>query len=269
MEKLQAALAKARSQRDKRGDQGTSARRTKAAMPQPASSAWERLAQQDLSEEVLRKHLIVSQQANQASSSFDVLRTRVLLQMQQNDWTRLAITSPAPSSGKTTIACNLALGLGRQNDLRTMLFDFDLGDPSIHEFFGIDQKGDFSDVLFGKIPLQDHAVRVRDNVAVVTSFNADPDPTRLLLSDQMEAFITSAHETYQPDIMIFDLPAILSGDRARAFLKTVDCALIVALANRTKLNHFDACEREVAESTNVLGVVLNGCHPSAMSQEDM
>ncbi len=269
MEKLQAALTKARNQRDKRRVQGVSTRPPKAAKSPPSPSPWENLAKLELSEDVLRKHLVVSQKANQASSSFDVLRTRILLQMQQNEWSRLAITSPASASGKTTIACNLALGLGRQSDLRTMLFDFDLGDPSVHKFFGIQKKTDLSDVLFGHVPLQDHALRIRDNVAVVTSFNADPDPTRLLLSDQMELFIVSAQETYEPDILIFDLPAILSGDRARAFLKTVDCALIVARANRTKLGHFDACEREVAESTNVLGVVLNGCHPSAMSQEDM
>ena len=47
------------------------------------------------------------------------------------------------------------------------------------------------------------------------------------------------------------------GDNTRAFLKNVDCALIVARANNTKYGHFDACEREIAEHTNVLGVVLN------------
>ena len=57
--------------------------------------------------------------------------------------------------------------------------------------------------------------------------------------------------------MIFDMPSILVGDNTRAFLKNVDCALIIVRANGTRYGHFDACEREIAEHTNVLGVVLN------------
>jgi protein-tyrosine kinase len=58
--------------------------------------------------------------------------------------------------------------------------------------------------------------------------------------------------------MIFDLPSILIGDDARAFLQHVDCALILTRADQTRYGDFDSCEREVREYTNVLGVVLNG-----------
>jgi Mrp family chromosome partitioning ATPase len=78
----------------------------------------------------------------------------------------------------------------------------------------------------------------------------------------------SIQATYEPDIMIFDMPSILVGDNTRAFLKNVDCALIVARANNTKYGHFDACEREIAEYTNVLGVVLNA-FPTKDSQNYM
>lgn len=269
MEKLQAALAKARNQRDWRNDPPKDKRPRKPNLPQTVPEPWEALEKVDLSRGGLRQHRIVAHDAGRGSTNFDVLRTKILLQMQQNGWTRLAITSPAPSSGKTTVACNLALGLGRQSNLRTMLFDFDLGDPSVHEFLGIDRPHRLSDVLSGEVSFDKHAVRVRNNVAVVTSPEPEPDPTQFILSDQMETFLDDIQTVYQPDIMVFDLPAILSGDRARAFLKTVDCALIVALAGRTKFNQLDICEREVAESTNVLGVVMNGCHPSAMSQDDL
>jgi len=57
--------------------------------------------------------------------------------------------------------------------------------------------------------------------------------------------------------LIFDLPAVLVNADTRAFLNNVDCALIVTRANTTRYRQFDLCEREVAEQTNVLGVVLN------------
>lgn len=268
MEKLQAALAKARHQRAGLPD---------SEAPQPAKrgraggtdAAWEALKRIELSAEAMRVHRVISQEAGQAASSFDILRTKVLLQMQQNGWNRLAITSPGSGSGKTTVACNLALGLGRQSSLRTMLLDFNLGNPSIHTFLGLEHPHNLSDVLSDKVSFEDHALRVSDNVAVVISPVAEPDPTRLLLSDKMQVFLDQVQQTYAPDVMIFDLPAILSGDRARAFLRHSDCALIVAMADRTRFSHFDTCEREVAESTNILGAVMNGCHASAMPLDDV
>lgn len=268
MEKLQAALAKARNQRAGTSERSTTPNR-KPVTSKNAPSAWDALRRIDLSTEVLRQYRIVSQEAIQASNSFDVLRTKTLMQMQENGWSRLAITSPGSGSGKSTIACNLALGLGRQSSLRTMLFDFDLGDPSIHTYFGIERLNNFSAVLSGEVPFEDHALRVSENVAVLVSPKPEADPTQFILSDQMPVFLDRVQKLYAPDVMIFDLPSILSGDRARAFLKHADCALIVTMANRTRFDHLDVCEREVAESTNILGVVMNGCHPSAISQKDL
>ncbi len=264
MEKLQAALAKARNQREQRDSNPVVA----SKVSDRKRDRWPALKQVSLSNEMLRKHRIVGHSVEQQSTSFDVLRTKIVMQMRRLGWTRLAITSPSPNSGKTTIACNLALGLGRQASLRTMLLDFDLGSPSVHRYLGIDRTRSLSAVLSGEVAFHEHAVCVGENVAVVTSCRPDPDPTRLVMSQQTEVFLDQIQEDYQPDVMIFDLPAILSGDRARAFLKSVDCALIVARAEQTRFNQLDICESEVAESTNVIGVVMNGCHPNAMPRTE-
>ena len=136
MEKLQAALEKARS------------RRTEAAAPPPRSAAnakpaasrtdqlWSDLPKITPVVSNMHTHHVVTQEASQKATPFDILRTKVLLQMRQNGWKSLAITSPMPKSGKTTMSCNLALGLGRQDELRTMLFDMDLQDPSVQKFLG-------------------------------------------------------------------------------------------------------------------------------------
>jgi Mrp family chromosome partitioning ATPase len=39
----------------------------------------------------------------------------------------------------------------------------------------------------------------------------------------------------------------------------VDAAIIVAAAGQTTVDQIDACERELAARTNVVGVVLNRC----------
>jgi len=47
---------------------------------------------------------------------FDMLRTKILKTMSENGWRTIAVTSPRPGCGKTTVAINLAISIARQSD---------------------------------------------------------------------------------------------------------------------------------------------------------
>lgn len=255
MEKLQAAVEKARKTRTLQGGPSVAA---ETARPQPAHSVkWQALTPFEVDEEHLLRNRVVTREAGEAATPFDILRTKVLLQMRQNNWKRLAITSPMPGSGKTTIACNLALGLGRQRDLRAMLFDLDLRDPSVHSFLEVQPPHSIGKMLTGEVPFSAQGMRYGDNIAVSMAQHAEKDPTRLLLAEETIEVLNAIEAAYEPDLMIFDLPSVLVNDDTRAFLKNTDCALIVVRAEETRYGQFDTCEREIAEHTNVLGVALN------------
>ncbi|MEM6375431.1 MAG: CpsD/CapB family tyrosine-protein kinase [Pseudomonadota bacterium] len=261
MEKLQAALNQARRKRGEHGvglpEKTSSSRSGRAQGPKRVQEQWAALPEMELSSEVLEKHRVVTKEASPAAAPFDVLRTKILVQMRKNGWRRLAITSPTPQSGKTTTACNLSLGLGRQDEMRTILLDLDLRSPSMSEYFDTKPNAEVGQVLTGQVPFAEQAMRIGDNVAVSMSSTAEKDPSRLLLAEETAEILDQIETLYRPDIMIFDLPSVLVNDDTRAFLKNVDCALIVVRANKTRYGQFDSCEREIAEQTNVLGVVLN------------
>lgn len=258
MEKLQAALEKARKTR---AGGGIPARRQLQPRPEVMApeidALWQELATFEVDERLLVEHLVVTREAGTAATPFDILRTKTLLQMRQHGWKRLAITSPMPDSGKTTVACNLALGMGRQRDLRSMLLDLDLRDPSVHAFFETEPPHGIGEVLTGARPFAAQGLRYGNNVAVSMGMHPEADPTRLLLAEETAEVLDAIEAAYKPDLMIFDLPSVLVNDDTRAFLKNVDCALIVIRADETRFAQFDTCEREIAEHTNVLGVVLN------------
>lgn len=285
MEKLQAAIEIARRKREaERGAAPPAGAAPAAAVPAGAVPAapqaddgpqapvspspapgmggteglWQALPETRLDPATLVVSRILSQSASQESTPFDVLRTKILYQMRQNGWRRLAITSPLPKCGKTTTAVNLALALGRQPELRSMLFDFDLRAPAVAQMLGLPQPSSIAPLLRGERGFADHGRRIGANLALALSGEAQTDPTRLLMSDATRDTLARIQEDYAPDIMIFDLPSILIGDDARAFLQHVDCALILARADQTRYGDFDSCEREVGEYTNVLGMVLNG-----------
>jgi Mrp family chromosome partitioning ATPase len=269
MEKLQAALEKARSSRGKGATRTrVQPQETAAVAPTGVDQLWAALTPFEVTESLLQENRVVTRAAGPASAPFDILRTKVLLQMRQNGWKRLAITSPMPQSGKTTTACNLALGLGRHTELKSVLMDLDLRDPSVHRFFGVEPEHDISRLLNGEVSFAEQALRLGDNVAISMARKPERDPTQLLLSEKTEQAIERIERDYQPDLMIFDLPSVLVNDDTRAFLKSVDCAMIVVWANTTKYGQFDTCEQEIAAQTNVLGVVLNAHTHSVSSSED-
>jgi len=260
MEKLQAALDKARRSRSERIASPETAPVVPQAQDTPSASLlarWQALTTLEIPDKHLIQRRVVTRSARKAATPFDILRTKALLQMRQNGWTRLAITSPMPRSGKTTMACNLALGLGRQSDLRSMLFDLDLRDPSVHKFFKTRPPYGISEMLTGAVPFEEQALRYGDNVAVSMAQRAESDPTRILLAEETAEQLAAIQAVYEPDVMIFDLPSVLVNDDSRAFLENADCALIVVRADATYYSEFETCQREVAEHTNVLGVVLN------------
>lgn len=271
MEKLQAAIEIARKKREAERGAPIPAPAPAPAAPQaegipqaPVPGAdgteglWQALPETRLDPATLVVSRILSQSASQESTPFDVLRTKILYQMRQNGWRRLAITSPLPKCGKTTTAVNLALALGRQPELRSMLFDFDLRAPAVARMLGLPQPPSIAPLLNGERGFADHGQRIGANLALALSGEVQTDPTRLLMSETTRDTLARIQGDYAPDIMIFDLPSILIGDDARAFLQHVDCALILARADQTRYGDFDSCEREVGEYTNVLGMVLNG-----------
>jgi Mrp family chromosome partitioning ATPase len=193
------------------------------------------------------------------ANAVDMLRTRIVQLMRQNGWKRLAVTSPDKSAGKSTTCCNLLASLSRQTDRRTMLFDLDLRRPALASILGHKGELSFAAVLAGEVPFEKQAVRFSEMSAVSMNYRPERNPSELLLSDRTASVLAQIEKTYQPDIMIFDMPPMLVTDDALAFLKNVDCAMIVAGAESTTIDQIDTCEKEIAGQTNMLGVVLNKC----------
>lgn len=273
MEKLQAAIEQARQ---RRGGTATTpkapakAERSTAAAPKPERKRqaprllpndhmerWDALKSFRLPSKHGDGRRLVAHAASADASHFDILRTKLLIELRKNAWRRVAITSPSTGCGKTTTAANVALSISRQGDLRTVLLDLDLRRPGIAGVFGHTPEEDVTSFLGGTRKFEDIAVALNGNLAIGMAGTAQTDPTRLMASDHVADLLAEIDETLAPDVMIFDLPPLLAGDDARSFLRHTDCALLMIQAEKSTAQQVDICEREIAEQTNVMGVVLN------------
>jgi len=251
VEKIQSAIAKARARRQE--TTGGVARLS----PPGVDAAWSGLKEVRLVARDLRRNRIFSEHACTEATPFDMLRTRMLRQMRAEKWRRVAITSPQPGCGKSTLAANLALSFARQPDMRTVLCEIDMRRPALARLLGVWAPPQFSRVLAGEDAPEDQLLRVGDNLCL--ALNAEPvtGTSEMLQAPTLPQLLERIERLLAPSVMLFDLPPMLRSDDAMAFLDKVDCALLVVEADVTTMADIDRCERELSEQTNVLGVVLN------------
>lgn len=222
-------------------------------------AAWSALPKFIPNDRHLEHNHIVSLGGGAEALPFASMRTRLLYLMRDKGWKRLAITSPGPACGKSTVALNLALSLSRLADVRIILIEADLRRPALARLLGTSMPHQFSEVLAGKAKPEEHMLRIGTNVAIATNRFAVSNSAELLQGPLATAVFNWIEADYRPTLIIFDLPPMLVSDDTMASLGLMDCAMIVAGAERTTISEIDHCESELASRTNVVGVVLNKC----------
>ena len=280
MERIQAAIQKAKEQRGEAMPHagmatgvasGTTAsgvtsgaiaaaRQSRNGQLAPASPVWDEIASFEPDLTVMARNRIVTfADTDPAHTTFDMIRTKILRVLRQNGWTSVGITSPTSGCGKTTACLNIAFSLAHQPDVKTVLVDLDLRRPAVASHIGLTQPQSMASVLQGTRPVAENFVRYGDNLAIGTNTTGMRSAAEILLNAATTRGVASIKAAFQPDVILYDLPPMLQSDDVMAFLPHLDCVLLIAAAERSRLDEVDKCEQELAEQTQVLGVVLNKC----------
>ncbi len=231
------------------------------AMPEPvdiARGTWEGLPSLVIDyEAAARNRVITLNRSSPSHVAFDMMRTKLLRVLRENNWTSVAITSPTPGCGKTCVALNLAFSLANQKDCRTVLVDLDLRRPQIGKALGIKKPGSMESFLKGTAGLRESFFRHGDNLAIGPNRQAVNFSAELLQSAGATHSLLDMRQEIKPDVILYDLPPMLSTDDVLAFLPNVDGVILIAASEQSTINEVDICEQSLQEKTNVLGVVLN------------
>lgn len=268
MERLEAAMAKARAERSAVAVASRAQKTTPNATPgsaaqmQPGLGDWSSLPSVDILPRQARRKRIGALLGPEFSTHYDILRSRVLRQMKEANWTRLAVTSPSTQCGKSTVILNLALSLARHGDLKIILMDFDLRHPSLASLLELKTCPDIVGLLRPGARFADYAVRFGRNLAICPNHTKVRNSAELLQGRSTEEALDRIEAEWTPDLILFDTPPMQGNDDNLGFFARVDCALIIAAAGASTLAQIDRCEQEVGNLTNILGTVLNKCRYS-------
>ena len=201
--------------------------------------------------------LIATEDDDPVVQSIDLLRSRLIQALRKNNWSRVAIVSPEGGSGSTFLASNLAARLSQVSLCRTVLMDMNLRAPGVAKTFGLEAQTDAHDTLTGIVPISEGLTRFNKHLALGLADQSSFSSIETLSDPRTSSTLEQIETTLRPDIMLFDMPAMLTFPDMTSFLPNVDAILIVADATRTSAAQIAECERAISGQANLLGVVLN------------
>lgn len=195
------------------------------------------------------------------SEQYRQIRTNIQFASIDIEIKTIAVTSPEPADGKSTISANLAIVLAQQGK-PVLLVDTDLRKPSVHYTFNQSNLNGLTNVITKQISLLDAITKTYiPNLDIVTSGPIPPNPSELLNSKKMEDLIDELRGMYE--YVIFDTPPILAVTDSQIITKKCDGAVMVVASRKT--HREDALKAKVLlekTQSQLLGVVVNGVIPA-------
>jgi tyrosine-protein kinase Etk/Wzc len=191
------------------------------------------------------------------SEAFRALRTKIqFAKIDKKSINTIHVTSSTPSEGKTTVSINIA-GSFAQTNRKTVIVDCDLRKPRMHKVFGAQRYPGFTDYFLGNTDFEEiiHHSEL-PNLDFITAGTIPPNPSEILGSEQMLAFIEKLKSIY--DLVVIDSPPIIAVTDSEILSRIADASILVASADETEIDLMTkAVELMRHENKSFIGVVLN------------
>lgn len=200
--------------------------------------------------------LVAQDTRNPRAESFRSLRTNLQYVNVENGPRSFVVTSSIPGEGKSTTCANLAIAIAA-NGASVALIDGDLRLSSLADYMGIEGGAGLTDVLIGRVELDDVLQKWgKDELYVLASGRIPPNPSELLGSTPMQRLLTTLTERF--DIVLIDAPPILAVTDAAVLAKQSGGALVVVGSGRTKRAELAAAVTALARvDVRIVGIVAN------------
>src|SRR5678815_3028377 len=210
----------------------------------------------DISLARVEPHLVaVSQPRSAYAEQFRALRTRILQAGERMQMRAMVVTSAGVGEGKTLTALNLGWLLAQTEGVRALVIDSDLRRPCATDYFGIDANEGLSEVLGGRLRLEDAIVRL-DPAGMYLLPGGKPrdDVAELLSGPSYERVLTQARRMF--DYIIIDAPPLGIFTDANVLMSRADGAMLVVRAGKTRYSVIDKLLEQLPRE-RLLGIVLN------------
>ena len=204
----------------------------------------------------LTGRVVIEKPRSVAAEAFRTLRTAIHFGLTRDEAKVIAVTSPSPGDGKSTMASNLALVMA-QADQRVLLIDADMRKPKQHEIFGVSAQRGLSAVLAERQPAEDFIVPVESSTLELLPCGSCPsNPVELLNNGFFAEFLEELKSKY--DKIVIDAPPVMPVADARVIAAQTEATILVLRADRSTRRLSLAARDELWRvRAQRLGIVVN------------
>ncbi len=184
------------------------------------------------------------------------IRTNLMFISPDHPCRVMLVSSAAPSEGKTTVACSIAVAFA-QGGQRVCLVDCDLRRPRMHRIFDHSGASGLTNVLVGEAPL-DEVIKDTPvpNLSVVCAGPLPPNPADMLHSERFKIFLRDLAERF--DRVVIDSPPLVAVTDGAIISRLVDGTLFVVRAFNTSRQLSNQGLRALRDvDAPIVGAVLN------------
>ncbi len=213
----------------------------------------------------MKKELVTEQDPKSPISEvFRTLRTNIQFMTTKGKLKSILVTSTMPGEGKSWVASNLAVTFA-QAGKKAILVDADMRKGRVYSIFGVSPRPGLSNYLSGvdwddreaSNYLADYIQETDvENLYVISAGNVPPNPSELLVSDQMTDLMERLKDLC--DIIIFDgTPSQLVTD-SLILTRIVDSTVIVIASKATKKEDLRRVIKNIKNvGGKIAGIVVN------------
>jgi capsular exopolysaccharide synthesis family protein len=184
------------------------------------------------------------------------LRTNLTFMNPDRPYKKILVSSAAPSEGKTTVACSIAIAFAQAGQ-RVCIVDGDLRRPRLHRIF--DRQGDsgLTNVLVGELGIDEVAQPTTvPNLWSVPAGPLPPNPADILQSERFRQLIHDLGQRF--DRVVIDSPPLVPVTDGAILSKLVDGTVFVVRAFKTSQHVSAQGLRALLDvEAPVIGTVLN------------
>lgn len=199
----------------------------------------------------------------QIRESYKAARTNIHYSIIKKGCKTIAFTSASKGEGKTVTAVNIATALAQQVDTKVVVIDCDLRRPRVHTALTLEASPGLTNYLNDECTYEEIVKDTKvENLKAITYGAVPPNPSELLSSDAMKAFIKRLRTECGFDYVIFDTPPVGVVIDAIPIIKHTDGVVIVVRDNATTYPDLNKTIDVLKRSeSKILGVVVNRTKP--------
>ncbi|MGF6993250.1 polysaccharide biosynthesis tyrosine autokinase [Paraburkholderia sp. GAS32] len=168
----------------------------------------------------------------------------------------VAITSPAPSDGKSFLCANLA-ALIAESGKRVLLIDADLRRGRLAQYLGRSPNGGLTELLTGQVDLEAAARATGvDGLHFIAAGAYPPNPSEILTSSRFGEILARFEQEF--DLVIVDTPPLLAVADAAVIAHIAGSTVLVMRSGAHTEGHVaDALKKLRRARARVVGGVMN------------